>query len=55
MQAMPQLTNRSLLPHIVDPVIKNTVDEKYLFQVCELQAIVYFSRRDNLYSKWAAG
>uniref|UniRef100_A0A2P2L9F0 Serine/threonine-protein kinase PBS1 n=1 Tax=Rhizophora mucronata TaxID=61149 RepID=A0A2P2L9F0_RHIMU len=37
--AMPQLTNRASLPNIVDPVIKNTMDEKYLFQVCQLQVI----------------
>ncbi|KAJ6995149.1 hypothetical protein NC653_017821 [Populus alba x Populus x berolinensis] len=32
--AMPQLTNRAVLPTIVDPVIRDLVDEKYLFQVC---------------------
>ncbi|KAJ6361293.1 hypothetical protein OIU78_001855 [Salix suchowensis] len=31
--AMPQLTNRAVLPTIVDPVIRDSVDEKYLFQV----------------------
>ncbi|KAJ6862199.1 hypothetical protein NC652_039136 [Populus alba x Populus x berolinensis] len=30
--AMPQLTNRAVLPTIVDPVIRDSVDEKYLFQ-----------------------
>lgn len=34
MQAMPQLTDRSKLPNIVDPVIKDTMDIKHLFQVC---------------------
>lgn len=34
MQAMPQLTDRSKLPNIVDPVIKNTMDLKHLHQVC---------------------
>ena len=37
MQAMPQLTNRAVLPTIVDPVIRDSVDEKYLFQVCKPQ------------------
>lgn len=31
--AMPKLTDRSLLPEILDPVIKNTMDLKHLFQV----------------------
>ncbi|XP_061363900.1 probable receptor-like protein kinase At1g80640 [Gastrolobium bilobum] len=31
--AMPQLTDRSKLPNIVDPVIKNTMDLKHLYQV----------------------
>ncbi|XP_057434337.1 probable receptor-like protein kinase At1g80640 isoform X2 [Lotus japonicus] len=30
--AMPQLTDRSKLPNIVDPVIKNTMDLKHLYQ-----------------------
>lgn len=30
---MPQLTDRSKLPDIVDPVIRNTMDPKHLFQV----------------------
>lgn len=34
---MPQLTDRSKLPNIVDPVIKNTMDPKHLYQVCELE------------------
>lgn len=33
---MPQLTDRSKLPNIVDPVIKNTMDLKHLYQVCLL-------------------
>ncbi|KAJ8751805.1 hypothetical protein K2173_025993 [Erythroxylum novogranatense] len=37
--AMPQLTNRALLPNIVDPVIKDTVDEKYLFQVAAVAVL----------------
>lgn len=32
-QAMPQLTDRSKLPNIVDPVIRNSMDLKHLFQV----------------------
>ncbi|MCI33279.1 receptor-like kinase, partial [Trifolium medium] len=32
-RAMPQLTDRSKLPNIVDNVIKNTMDPKHLFQV----------------------
>lgn len=31
--AMPQLTDRSKLPNIVDPVIQNTMDLKHLYQV----------------------
>uniref|UniRef100_A0A0E0L0Z6 Protein kinase domain-containing protein n=1 Tax=Oryza punctata TaxID=4537 RepID=A0A0E0L0Z6_ORYPU len=31
--AMPQLTDRSKLPSIVDPVIKDTMDPKHLYQV----------------------
>lgn len=33
---MPQLTDRSKLPNIVDPVIKNTMDLKHLYQVGKL-------------------
>lgn len=44
MQAMPQLTDRSKLPNIVDPVIKNTMDLKHLFQVCEL----HFSKHNSI-------
>lgn len=33
LQAIPQLTDRSKLPNIVDPVIKNTMDLKHLYQV----------------------
>lgn len=31
--AMPQLTDRSKLPNIVDPVIRDTMDLKQLYQV----------------------
>lgn len=31
--AMPQLTDRSKLPNVVDPVIRNTMDIKHLYQV----------------------
>uniref|UniRef100_A0A6N2K259 Protein kinase domain-containing protein n=1 Tax=Salix viminalis TaxID=40686 RepID=A0A6N2K259_SALVM len=37
--AMPQLTNRSVLPTIVDPVIRDSVDEKYLFQVAAVAVL----------------
>lgn len=30
---MPQLTDRSKLPNIVDPVIKDAMDLKHLYQV----------------------
>lgn len=33
MQAMPQLTDRSKLPNIIDPVIRNKMDLKHLYQV----------------------
>lgn len=32
-QAMPQLSDRTKLPNIVDPVIKDTMDLKHLYQV----------------------
>jgi len=32
---MPQLTDRTKLPNIVDPVIKDTMDPKHLYQVCD--------------------
>jgi hypothetical protein len=35
---MPQLTDRSKLPNIVDNVIKNTMDPKHLFQVWESES-----------------
>ncbi|XWS17851.1 hypothetical protein CRYUN_Cryun33cG0103800 [Craigia yunnanensis] len=34
--AMPQLTDRSKLPNIVDPVIRNSMDLKHLYQVGKL-------------------
>lgn len=37
--AMPQLTDRSKLPEIVDPVIKNTMDTKHLFQVAAVAVL----------------
>lgn len=37
MQAMPQLTDRSKLPGIVDPVVRDTMDLKHLYQVRKLQ------------------
>ncbi|KAF2287259.1 hypothetical protein GH714_039463 [Hevea brasiliensis] len=37
--ALPQLTSRASLPNIVDPVIKDTVDEKYLFQVAAVAVL----------------
>lgn len=41
---MPQLTDRSKLPNIVDPVIRDTMDLKQLYQVhiSELQLLVYY-------------
>lgn len=30
---MPQLTDRTKLPYIVDPVIRDTMDPKHLYQV----------------------
>ncbi|KAJ9692877.1 hypothetical protein PVL29_011803 [Vitis rotundifolia] len=32
--AMPQLTDRSKLPNIVDPIVRDTMDMKHLYQVC---------------------
>nr|GME11572.1 probable receptor-like protein kinase At1g80640 [Ipomoea batatas] len=37
--AMPQLTDRSKLPSIVDPVIKNTMDLKHLHQVAAVAVL----------------
>ncbi|XP_065850121.1 probable receptor-like protein kinase At1g80640 [Euphorbia lathyris] len=37
--AMPQLTNRTSLPNIVDPVIKDAVNDKYLFQVAAVAVL----------------
>ncbi|WOL18333.1 putative receptor-like protein kinase [Canna indica] len=37
--AMPQLTDRSKLPNIVDPVIMNTMDLKHLYQVAAVAVL----------------
>ncbi|KAJ4957561.1 hypothetical protein NE237_024672 [Protea cynaroides] len=37
--AMPQLTDRSKLPNIVDPVIRNTMDLKHLYQVAAVAVL----------------
>ncbi|KAF8110886.1 hypothetical protein N665_0078s0076 [Sinapis alba] len=37
--AMPQLTDRSKLPNIVDPVIKDTMDHKHLYQVAAVAVL----------------
>ncbi|KAL3511950.1 hypothetical protein ACH5RR_024667 [Cinchona calisaya] len=37
--AMPQLTDRSKLPNIVDPVIRNTMDPKHLYQVAAVAVL----------------
>ncbi|KAJ7958543.1 Kinase family protein [Quillaja saponaria] len=37
--AMPQLTDKSKLPNIVDPVIKNTMDLKHLYQVAAVAVL----------------
>ncbi|XP_044463796.1 probable receptor-like protein kinase At1g80640 [Mangifera indica] len=37
--AMPRLTDRSKLPNIVDPVIKNTMDLKHLYQVAAVAVL----------------
>lgn len=42
MQAMPQLTDRSKLPNIIDPMIKNTMDLKHLYQVSIFQVVTMF-------------
>ncbi|AQK69087.1 Phytosulfokine receptor [Zea mays] len=39
MQAMPQLTDRSKLPNIIDPMIKNTMDLKHLYQVAAVAVL----------------
>lgn len=37
--AMPQLTDRSKLPNIIDPVIKDTMDPKHLYQVAAVAVL----------------
>ncbi|XP_062229408.1 probable receptor-like protein kinase At1g80640 isoform X2 [Phragmites australis] len=37
--AMPQLTDRSKLPNIVDPVIRDTMDPKHLYQVAAVAVL----------------
>ncbi|KAL0342155.1 UNVERIFIED_CONTAM: putative receptor-like protein kinase [Sesamum calycinum] len=37
--AMPQLTDRSKLPSIVDPAIRNTMDLKHLYQVAAIAVL----------------
>ncbi|XP_051148027.1 probable receptor-like protein kinase At1g80640 isoform X2 [Andrographis paniculata] len=37
--AMPQLTDRSKLPNIVDPAIKNSMDLKHLYQVAAIAVL----------------
>uniref|UniRef100_A0A0E0JWG6 Protein kinase domain-containing protein n=1 Tax=Oryza punctata TaxID=4537 RepID=A0A0E0JWG6_ORYPU len=37
--AMPQLTDRSKLPNIIDPMIKNTMDLKHLYQVAAVAVL----------------
>ncbi|XWS70472.1 hypothetical protein CRYUN_Cryun03dG0051200 [Craigia yunnanensis] len=37
--AMPQITDRSKLPNIVDPVIRNTMDLKHLYQVAAVAVL----------------
>ncbi|KAK4436652.1 putative receptor-like protein kinase [Sesamum alatum] len=37
--AMPQLTDRTKLPNIVDPVIRNSVDLKHLYQVAAVAVL----------------
>ncbi|KAG1358940.1 putative receptor-like protein kinase [Cocos nucifera] len=37
--AMPQLTDRSKLPNMVDPVIRNTMDLKHLYQVAAVAVL----------------
>ncbi|MQM17757.1 hypothetical protein Taro_050734, partial [Colocasia esculenta] len=39
LQAMPQLTDRSKLPNIVDPVIRDTMDLKHLYQVAAVAVL----------------
>ncbi|AQL04527.1 Protein kinase superfamily protein [Zea mays] len=37
--AMPQLTDRTKLPNIVDPVIRDTMDPKHLYQVAAVAVL----------------
>ncbi|XBI41604.1 hypothetical protein VPH35_126051 [Triticum aestivum] len=45
--AMPQLTDRSKLPNIIDPVIKDTMDPKHLYQVPIMNKLPLFSNVDT--------
>ncbi|GJM97858.1 hypothetical protein PR202_ga14815 [Eleusine coracana subsp. coracana] len=36
---MPQLTDRSKLPNIIDPVIRDTMDPKHLYQVAAVAVL----------------
>ncbi|PON79841.1 Tyrosine-protein kinase [Parasponia andersonii] len=38
-RAMPQLTDRTRLPNVVDPVIKNAMDLKHLYQVAAVAVL----------------
>lgn len=40
MKAMPQLTDRTKLPNIVDPVIRNAMDMNHLYQVSDLMTYI---------------
>ena len=44
---MPQLTDRSKLPNIIDPVIKDTMDPKHLYQVLIPNKLLTFSNSDT--------
>lgn len=37
--AMPQITDRTKLPQIIDPVIQNTMDLRHLYQVAAVAVL----------------
>lgn len=49
MQAMPQLTDRSKLPNIIDLVIKDTMDPKHLYQVLIMNKLLMFCTFRQIY------
>ncbi|BAH94227.1 Os08g0285600, partial [Oryza sativa Japonica Group] len=39
LQAIPQISDRTKLPNIIDPVIRNTMDLRHLYQVAAVAVL----------------